>query len=211
MVKVLIVDDHEMVRLGVGAYLQTQTDIEVIAEAKDGQEAYHKALDLRPDVIVMDLVMEGVDGIQATKAIMADWPQAKILIVTSFLDDEKVYPAIEAGAHGYILKTSSAHEIAQAIRKTANDESVIAQKVSDKLLAREVESRTHHLHDDLTSREQEVLQLVAKGYSNQEIADSLFISLKTVKTHVSNILNKLQVEDRTQATIYAYQNNLIKD
>ncbi|MCZ0716708.1 response regulator transcription factor [Aerococcus kribbianus] len=211
MIKVLIVDDHEMVRLGVGAYLQTQMDIEVIAEAKDGQEAYHKALDLRPDVIVMDLVMEGVDGIQATKAIMADWPQAKILIVTSFLDDEKVYPAIEAGAHGYILKTSSAHEIAQAIRKTAKDESVIAQKVSDKLLAREVESRTHHLHDDLTNREQEVLQLVAKGYSNQEIADSLFISLKTVKTHVSNILNKLQVEDRTQATIYAYQNNLIKD
>ena len=154
--------------------------------------------------------MDGCDGITASKNILAEWPEAKILIVTSFLDDEKVYPAIEAGAYGYILKTSSAAEIAQAIRKTANDEQVIAPKVSEKLRHHELEQSRHYLHDDLTKREFEVLQLVAKGKSNSEIASELFISLKTVKTHVSNILSKLQVEDRTQATIYAYQHQLIE-
>ena len=210
MIRVLIVDDHEMVRLGVSTYLGTQQDIEVVAQASNGEEGYHKAIKYRPDVIVMDLVMDGCDGITASKNILAEWPEAKILIVTSFLDDEKVYPAIEAGAYGYILKTSSAAEIAQAIRKTANDEQVIAPKVSEKLRHHELEQSRHYLHDDLTKREFEVLQLVAKGKSNSEIASELFISLKTVKTHVSNILNKLQVEDRTQATIYAYQHQLIE-
>ncbi|MCI7240272.1 response regulator transcription factor [Aerococcus suis] len=210
MIRVLIVDDHEMVRLGVSTYLGTQQDIEVVAQASNGEEGYHKAIKYRPDVIVMDLVMDGCDGITASKNILAEWPEAKILIVTSFLDDEKVYPAIEAGAYGYILKTSSAAEIAQAIRKTANDEQVIAPKVSEKLRHHELEQSRHYLHDDLTKREFEVLQLVAKGKSNSEIASELFISLKTVKTHVSNILSKLQVEDRTQATIYAYQHQLIE-
>lgn len=210
MIRVLIVDDHEMVRLGVSTYLGTQQDIEVVAQASNGEEGYHKAIKYRPDVIVMDLVMDGCDGITASKNILAEWPEAKILIVTSFLDDEKVYPAIEAGAYGYILKTSSAAEIAQAIRKTANDEQVIAPKVSEKLRHHELDQSRHYLHDDLTKREFEVLQLVAKGKSNSEIASELFISLKTVKTHVSNILSKLQVEDRTQATIYAYQHQLIE-
>lgn len=168
------------------------------------------ALSLQPDIILMDLVMDNMDGIQATQEILADWPKANILIVTSFIDDEKVYPAMQAGAKGYILKTSSANEIASAIRRTYAGESVIAPTVNEKLIAHEVEANRHHRHDDLTTREREVLQLIAAGKSNQEIADELFITLKTVKTHVSNILSKLGVEDRTQATIYAFQNQLVK-
>lgn len=209
MINVLIVDDHEMVRLGVSSYITIQADMNVAGEASDGSEGYRRALELKPDVILMDLVMEPMDGIEATQKILADWPQAKILIVTSFIDDEKVYPAMQAGAAGYILKTSSAGEIATAIRKISSGESVIAQKVSEKLLEHEVNTRRHYLHDDLTNRENEVLLLIAQGKSNQEIANELFITLKTVKTHVSNILNKLEVEDRTQATIYAFQHGLV--
>lgn len=210
MIKVLLVDDHEMVRLGVSSYLMVQPDIEVIDEAENGLQGYTKAMNLRPDIILMDLVMDVMDGIEATQKIMTEWPAAKIIIVTSFLDDEKVYPAIEAGASSYILKTSSAKEIADAIRSTYAGDNVIVPEVTDKILARDAKANQHHLHDDLTSRELEVLLLIAKGYSNQEIADELFITLKTVKTHVSNILSKLEVVDRTQATIYAFQNALIK-
>lgn len=210
MIKVLLVDDHEMVRLGVSSYLMVQPDIEVIDEAENGLQGYNKAIDLKPDIILMDLVMDVMDGIEATQKIMKEWPEAKIIIVTSFLDDEKVYPAIEAGASSYILKTSSAKEIADAIRSTHEGDNVIVPEVTDKMLARDAKESQHYLHDDLTGRELEVLLLIAKGYSNQEIADELFITLKTVKTHVSNILSKLEVVDRTQATIYAFQNELIK-
>lgn len=208
MIKVLLIDDHEMVRLGVSAYLMVQPDIEVIDEADNGLIGYHKALELRPDIILMDLVMDVMDGIESTQKIMAEWPEAKIIIVTSFLDDEKVYPALEAGAASYILKTSSAKEIAEAIRQTYAGNNVMVPEVENKLLERDSKANQHHLHDDLTSREMEVLLLITKGYSNQEIADELFITLKTVKTHVSNILSKLEVVDRTQATIYAFQHNM---
>lgn len=210
MIKVLLVDDHEMVRLGVSSYLMVQPDIEVVGEAENGLQGYTKALELQPDIILMDLVMDVMDGIEATQKIMTDWPEAKIIIVTSFLDDEKVYPAIEAGASSYILKTSSAKEIADAIRSTHAGNNVIEAEVTNKILERDAKEKEHHLHDDLTSRELEVLLLIAKGYANQEIADELFITLKTVKTHVSNILSKLEVVDRTQATIYAFQNELMK-
>lgn len=209
MIKVLLVDDHEMVRLGVSSYLSIQDDIEVIGEAENGRVGYEKALELRPDVILMDLVMDEMDGIESTKLILNDWPEAKIIIVTSFIDDEKVYPAIEAGAAGYLLKTSTAHEIAEAIRATQRGERVLEPEVTTKMMDR-LTNRTPVLHEDLTNREQEVLLLIAEGKSNQEIADSLFITLKTVKTHVSNILSKLEVEDRTQATIYAFKHGLIK-
>lgn len=210
MIKVLVVDDHEMVRLGVTSYLSVQSDIEVVAEAENGLQGYQKALEMRPDVILMDLVMDVMDGIESTKKIMAEWPNAKIIIVTSFLDDEKVFPAMESGASGYILKTSSANEIAQAIRDTYAGNRVIEKEVSTKILDKEHFDRIPKLHNDLTSREFEVLLLIGEGYSNQEIADELFITLKTVKTHVSNILSKLGVEDRTQATIYAFKHNLIE-
>lgn len=209
MINVLLVDDHEMVRLGVSSYLSIQEDIEVIGEAENGKIGYEKALSLRPDVILMDLVMDEMDGIEATKAILSDWPEAKIIIVTSFIDDEKVYPAIEAGAAGYLLKTSTAHEIADAIRATQRGERVLEPEVTTKMMDR-LTNRTPILHDDLTNREKEVLLLIAEGKSNQEIADELFITLKTVKTHVSNILSKLEVEDRTQATIYAFKHGLTK-
>ncbi|AMG50207.1 DNA-binding response regulator [Enterococcus gallinarum] len=209
MIKVLLVDDHEMVRLGVSSYLSIQDDIEVIGEAENGRVGFEKALELRPDVILMDLVMDEMDGIESTKLILNDWPEAKIIIVTSFIDDEKVYPAIEAGAAGYLLKTSTAHEIAEAIRATQRGERVLEPEVTTKMMDR-LTNRTPILHEDLTNREQEVLLLIAEGKSNQEIADSLFITLKTVKTHVSNILSKLEVEDRTQATIYAFKHGLIK-
>lgn len=209
MIRVLLVDDHEMVRIGVSAYLSIQDDIDVIAQAENGAIGVEKALDLRPDVILMDLVMDVMDGIEATKEILYVWPEAKIIIVTSFIDDEKVYPAIEAGASGYLLKTSAAHDIAQAIRTTYQGGRVVEPQVSNKL-RNETSNRNFHLHDELTNREKEVLQLISNGKSNQEIADELFITLKTVKTHVSNILSKLEVEDRTQAAIYAFKHGYIK-
>lgn len=210
MIKVLLVDDHEMVRLGVSSYLAIQKDMEVLEEASDGLEGYEKALALKPDVILMDLVMETMDGITSTKKILKDWPQAKILIVTSFIDDEKVYPAIEAGACGYLLKTSSAKEIAEAIRKTAAGQRVLEPEVTTKMMEHMAKEKMPVLHQDLTNREHEVLMLIAEGKSNQEIADELFITLKTVKTHVSNILDKLDVDDRTQAAIYAFKHGLVE-
>ena len=209
MIKVLLVDDQEMVRLGVSTYLSIQPDIEVVGEASDGQEGVEKALSLRPDVILMDLVMDNMDGITATKEILAQWPQAKILIVTSYIDDEKVFPAIQAGASGYLLKTSSAQEIAEAVRKTIVGERVIEEEVSEKIQNQDYANQ-YFLYEELTNREREVLDLIAQGKSNQEIAEILFITLKTVKTHVSNILAKLGVEDRTQAAIYAFKHGLVK-
>lgn len=211
MITVLLVDDHEMVRLGVGAYLAAQNDIEVVGEADNGLVGYHKALELRPDIILMDLVMDTMDGVEATQRILAEWPEAKIIIVTSFIDDEKVYPAMEAGAKSYLLKTSSAKEIANAIRSTYQGQQVMGPEVTEKMIAKKDQENQHFLHDDLTQRELEVLKLIAQGKSNQEIADDLFITLKTVKTHVSNILAKLEVSDRTQATIYAFQHKLIRE
>lgn len=210
MIKVLLVDDHEMVRLGVSAYLSVQEDIEVIAQAENGKIGVEKALELKPDIILMDLVMPVMDGIEATKEILSKWNAAKIIIVTSFIDDEKVYPAISAGAKSYLLKTSSASEIAQAIRDTFRGEGVFEKEVSEKLEHRHEVEEEFRLYEELTSREKEVLLLIAQGKSNQEIADECFITLKTVKTHVSNILSKLQVEDRTQATIYAFKHHLVK-
>ena len=210
MIKVLLVDDHEMVRLGVSAYLSVQEDIEVIAQAENGKIGVEKALELKPDIILMDLVMPVMDGIEATKEILSKWKEAKIIIVTSFIDDEKVYPAISAGAKSYLLKTSSASEIAQAIRDTYRGEGVFEKEVSEKLEHRHEVEEEFRLYEELTSREKEVLLLIAQGKSNQEIADECFITLKTVKTHVSNILSKLQVEDRTQATIYAFKHHLVQ-
>ncbi|SFM18261.1 two component transcriptional regulator, LuxR family [Gracilibacillus orientalis] len=211
MIRVLFVDDHEMVRIGVSAYLTTQGDIDVIAEADNGQKAVELALEHRPDVILMDLVMDGMDGIEATRLIIDKWPEAKILIVTSFIDDDKVYPALEAGATSYLLKTSKADVIAKAIRDTYAGESVLEKEVTAKVMAKFSSRSSQALHESLTKREMEILLLVAQGKTNQEIADELFIALKTTKVHVSNILSKLEVQDRTQAAVYAYQNGLIEN
>lgn len=210
MIKILFADDHEMVRIGVSAYLSAQSDMEVIAEADDGGEAVEKALLLKPDIILMDLVMKEMDGIEATQKIIEQWPEAKIIIVTSFLDDEKVYPALEAGATSYMLKTSAAYKIAEAIRSTHAGESILEPEVTGKIMTRMREKTEDKLHDQLTNRESEILLLIAAGKTNQEIAEELFIAIKTVKVHVSNILAKLDVQDRTQAVIYAFQHDLVK-
>ncbi|HEM3501254.1 response regulator transcription factor [Streptococcus suis] len=205
-IRVMLVDDHEMVRLGLKSYLNLQPDVEVVAEASDGEEGLAKALEVKPDVVVMDLVMPKMTGVEATLALLKEWPQAQIVILTSYLDNEKIYPVLEAGARGYMLKTSSADEILSAIRKVARGEYAIETEVEKKV---EHHKRHPDLHDDLTAREREILTLLAKGYDNQRIADESFISLKTVKTHVSNILSKLAVSDRTQAVVYAFQHGLV--
>ena len=204
--KILLVDDHQMVRLGLKSYLELQEDIAEVSEAVNGKEGVEKALASRPDVIIMDIVMPEMNGIEATLAILKEWPEAKILILTSYLDNEKIYPVLDAGAHGYMLKTSSAEEILRAVKKVAKGEFAIETEVSKK-----VEYHRNHieLHEDLTARERDILGLLAKGYENQRIADELFISPKTVKTHVSNILSKLEVSDRTQAVVYAFQHHLV--
>ena len=204
--KILLVDDHQMVRLGLKSYLELQEDIAEVSEAVNGKEGVEQALADRPDVIIMDIVMPEMNGIEATLAILKEWPEAKILILTSYLDNEKIYPVLDAGAHGYMLKTSSAEEILRAVKKVAKGEFAIETEVSKKV---EYHRNLIELYEDLTARERDILGLLAKGYENQRIADELFISLKTVKTHVSNILSKLEVSDRTQAVVYAFQHHLV--
>lgn len=205
-IKVILVDDHEMVRLGLKSFLNMQKDVEVIAEASNGRQGIELALELKPDVLVMDMVMPELGGVEATLEILKEWPEAKILVLTSYLDNEKIYPVIDAGAKGYMLKTSSAAEILNAIQKVAKGQQAIETEVDKKIKAHD---RKPNLHDELTAREYDILYLLAKGYDNQTIADELFISLKTVKTHVSNILSKLEVDDRTQAVVYAFRHHLV--
>ena len=205
-VKVILVDDHEMVRLGLKSFLNLQEDVEVVGEASNGREGISLALELKPDVVVMDLVMPEMSGVEATLELLKQWKNARILVLTSYLDNEKIYPVIDAGAKGYMLKTSSAAEILNAIRKVAKDEIAIETEVDKKIKAHD---NNPDLHEDLTARERDILSLLVKGYDNQTIADELFISLKTVKTHVSNILSKLEVDDRTQAVVYAFKHHLV--
>ncbi len=205
-IKVILVDDHEMVRLGLKSFLNLQPDVEVVGEAGNGLDGINLALELKPDVVVMDLVMPEMSGVEATLKLLEEWKEAKILVLTSYLDNEKIYPVIEAGAKGYMLKTSSAAEILNAIQKVARGDLAIETEVDKKIKAHDMQPE---LHEDLTARERDILRLLAKGYDNQTIADELFISLKTVKTHVSNILAKLEVDDRTQAVVYAFKRHLV--
>ncbi|EKN67279.1 response regulator transcription factor [Schinkia azotoformans] len=211
IIKVLLVDDHEMVRMGLAAYLSTEANIEVVGEASNGEEGVRLAEQFKPDVILMDLVMAGMDGIEATRRIRKVQPEAKVIVLTSFIDDEKVYPVIEAGAFSYLLKTSRAPEIVQAIQQAYRGQAVFESQITDKIMSRMKGVNKEGLpHLQCTPREMEVLKLIAEGKSNQDIADELFIGIKTVKTHVSNVLSKLDVDDRTQAAIYAYKHGICK-
>ncbi|MBD7969605.1 MULTISPECIES: response regulator transcription factor [Paenibacillus] len=208
-IKVLLVDDHEMVRIGLAAVLDTEEGIEVIGEAGSGEEGLRLAKEYKPDVVLMDLVMDGMDGIETTRELLKLQPDCKVIVLTSYLDDEKMYPVIEAGAFSYLLKTSRATEIADAIRAADRGQSVLESQVASKMMNRFRQPPAQmKAHEDLTDREMDVLRLLAQGKSNQDIADTLIIGIKTVKFHVTNILAKLDVDDRTQAAIYAYKNGL---
>jgi NarL family two-component system response regulator LiaR len=209
-IRVLLVDEHEMVRIGLAAVLGTEEGIEVVGEAGNGMEGLRLAREYSPDVVLMDLVMEGMDGIETTRRLMEEMPECRVIVLTSFLDDEKMYPVIEAGAFSYLLKTSRASEIADAIRAAARGQSVLESQVASKMMNRfrRPPQAVSQPHEDLTDREMEVLKLIALGKSNQEIADDLFIGIKTVKYHLTNLFGKLGVDDRTQAAIYAHRNGL---
>ncbi|MFD2639441.1 response regulator [Piscibacillus salipiscarius] len=209
-IKVLVVDDHDVVRKGIITYLMTEDDIDVVGEASSGFDGAKLAKELNPDVILMDLIMDHGTGIEATDLIMKAQPDIRIIILTSYYDDEKVFPALEAGAFSYMLKTSSADEIALAIKKAAKGENVIEPKVAGAMMNR-IRTPERHPHEMLTERELEVLICIGNGLTNNEISEKLFIGIKTVKTHVSNILSKLDVQDRTQAAVYAHRNGLMKE
>jgi len=211
-IRVLIADDHHVVRRGLAFFLRTQQDLEIVGEAGNGQEAVNLANSLNPDVILMDLVMPVMDGIVATKLIKADHPDMKIIILTSFSDQDHVIPALEAGASGYQLKDIQPDDLVRCIKKVMDGESHLHPKATSHLLANLSTKGTEEKSriEELTKREVEVLREIAKGKSNKEIASTLFITEKTVKTHVSNLLAKLEVADRTQAALYAVKNKLVE-
>lgn len=209
MIRVIVVDDHEIVRKGIIAYLKTDQMIDVVGEASGGNEGADLVLKNKPDVVLMDLMMDNGSGIEATKQIMEHSPDCKVVILTSYYDDAQIFPAIEAGAFSYLLKTSSATEIADAIKKAAHGENVIEPKVAGKMMSG-FRAEQNKAHDELTARELEVLLCIGNGMTNQEISDKLYIGIKTVKTHVSNILSKLEVNDRTQAAVYVHRNQLMQ-
>jgi two-component system, NarL family, response regulator LiaR len=212
MIRVLIADDHEIVRKGIRALLSEAGGFEIVAEAGDGQGAVLRAAESNPDVILMDLLMPVMDGIEATREITRRQPDARILVLTSFAADNKVFPAIKAGAAGYLLKDSSPDDLVRAIRQVQRGEPSLSPTIARKLL-REVAhpAETQPAPEALTPREMAVLRLVAQGLSNQEIADQVAVSEPTVRAHVSRILGKLHLASRTQAALYAVREGVAPD
>ena len=208
-ISVLIVDDHTVVREGIRSLLELQDDIEVAGEATNGLEAVEQATRLLPDVVLMDLVMPELDGIEATRRIRAICPSTQVIVLTSFSEDEKVFPAVKAGALSYLLKNVSPQDLVRSIHAAHNGETQLHPEIAKKLMDELSTGPKQRLPQDLTEREVEVLALIARGQSNREIAGELVISEKTVKTHVSNLLSKLHLADRTQAAIYALTEGLV--
>lgn len=208
-IRLLIADDHPVIRRGIRAMLETIPDIVVVAEAADGETAVAQAEQHRPDVILMDLVMPGIDGIEAIRRIKARRPDARILVLTTFAGEDKIFPAIKAGALGYHLKDSGPEQLVEAIRQVHRGESSLHPLVARKVL-QEIASASERppTPEPLTAREMEVLRLVAEGLDNHQIAAQLVISDATVRTHVSNILGKLHLATRTQAALYALREGL---
>lgn len=221
-IRVLVVDDHAVVRQGLSMFIEMQEDMQVVGEGANGIEAVELAARLKPDVILLDLMMPQLDGVEATQRIMAQMPQARVLILTSFGEDDKVFPAIRAGAQGYLLKDIQPRELVQAVRETYQGKAQLHPDIARRLMTavsaqapapavpptappQELHGRDHY---SLTEREREVLGLIAQGLNNREIAAKMVISEKTVKTHVSNILDKLHLEDRTRAAIWALKHGI---
>jgi NarL family two-component system response regulator LiaR len=211
-ITVMIVDDHEMVRRGACSYLEAQPDISVVAQAGSGEEAVRLAQEFIPDVVLMDLVMPGMDGVDATRKVKDVSPRTQIIILTSFHQDEYIFPALQAGAISFLLKDVKASELVEAIRRAARGEATLHPKIAARVIKtfRSLEPEEATPFMILTEREMEVLKLIAKGYSNDKIADQLVISVGTVKGHVSNILSKLHLVDRTQAAAYAWQAGIVR-
>jgi NarL family two-component system response regulator LiaR len=210
-ITVMIVDDHEMVRRGACSYLEAQPDISVVAQASSGEEAIRLAQEFIPDVVLMDLVMPGMDGVETTRKVKDVSPRTQIVILTSFHQDEYIFPALQAGAISYLLKDVKAAELLEAIRRASRGEAMLHPKIAARVIKafRGLESQEATPFTTLTERELEVLKLIAKGYANDKIANQLVISVGTVKGHVSNILSKLHLVDRTQAAAYAWQEGIV--
>jgi NarL family two-component system response regulator LiaR len=211
-ISVMIVDDHEMVRQGASSYLEAQPDISVVAQAGSGEEAVKLAQEFVPNVVLMDLVMPGMDGVEATRKVKDVSPRTQIIILTSFHQDEYIFPALQAGAISYQLKDVKASELVEAIRRAARGEATLHPKIAARVIKtfRNLDPEEATPFITLTEREIEVLKLIAKGKSNEKIAEELVISMGTVKGHVSNILSKLHLVDRTQAAAYAWQEGIVR-
>ncbi|HET9496367.1 MAG TPA: response regulator transcription factor [Chloroflexia bacterium] len=209
-ISVVIVDDHAIVRQGLRTYLETHSDIEVMAEASNGSEAVEVAREKLPDIVLMDLVMPVMDGVEATRAVTAASPSTRVIVLTSFSEDEKVFASIKAGAQGYLMKDVLPSELVRAIRTVHRGEAQLDPEIARKLMQEFTNPQPTTPKHDLTDRELEVLRLIAQGKSNKDISDELVLSEKTVKTHVSNILQKLHLSDRTQAAVYALRQKLVE-
>lgn len=210
-IRILLVDDHKIVRQGVRAFFDAQEGIEVIGEAGSGAAAVKMVEELVPDVVLMDLIMPGMDGVEATRLAKNISPRTQIVVLTSYHDDEHIFPALKAGALSYILKDVEMDELAEAVFKASRGEATlhpqVASRVIQELHGRKKDENT--LDVDLTKREMEILKVIAQGMSNSEIAEKFVISKYTVKGHVSNILSKLHLADRTQAAVYAWQQGIV--
>ena len=206
-IRVMLVDDHNVVRSGLATFLRAYDDLELVGEAKNGMEAIALCHQKKPDVILMDLIMPEMDGIAATRAILAEYPQIKVIAMTSFEEEELVHGVLAAGAISYLIKNVSADELARAIRDAVSGRSTLSPEAARVLVQATRPAKQPAF--DLTDREREVLNLVVQGHSNQQIADALVISLATVKAHISNILSKLQVSSRAEAIAYAIKHKLV--
>ena len=206
-IQVLLVDDHNVVRSGLATFLRAYDDLELVGEAKNGLEAVNLCHEKKPDVILMDLMMPEMDGIAATRAILADYPEIKIIAMTSFEEEDLVRGVLAAGAISYLLKNVTSDELAAAIRAASTGKSTLSPEAARALI--QATRPTQQPWSDLTEREKEVLSLVVKGQSNQQIAEALFISITTVKAHISSILSKLQVSSRAEAIAFSLKNKIV--
>lgn len=211
-ITVLIVDDHDIVRQGVRAFLEAQPDLQIVGEAASGEEAIRQVQEHIPDVVLMDLVMPGMNGVEATRQVKRVSPRTQVVVLTSYHEDEHVFPALRAGALSYTLKAIRPGELAEIVRKAAQGESVLHPRVAARVIqeVREAARTVPPAFADLTQRELDVLRLIAEGQSNAAIAEKLVLSEKTIKGHVSNILSKLHMLDRTQAAVFAWQQGLMR-
>jgi NarL family two-component system response regulator LiaR len=209
-ISILIVDDHEVVRNGIRAYLETLPKFNVVGEAASGEEAIKMAGELIPDVVLMDLVMPGMDGIETTREVKKISPRTQIVVLTSYHEDEQIFPALKAGAISYVLKDMKMDKLAEAIQSAIHGEVTLHPLVATRVLRNlRGESQDESFYAELTNRELEVLKFIANGLSNSQIAEQLVISANTVKGHVSNILSKLHLADRTQVAVYAWQKGIV--